>query len=1852
MGKPRDTKIAILPSTTRKGTTLSTSAALDSPSVIDKLVSPPHASRAGTSAESENSHNIDNVSAVLDDSGSLGSFLDATIAKSRQIENTETPNAATPVNSPESVDYSSDDLDEDYVELDDDFIEKCNATTDARKIKKLLAEHAVRYKPSPDPKFATSPINIRDKDYDFSLDLSHIAIVEKTPFCGTEKESAVEHMTELSTLSGLFSDDIKMRTYFVAKIFPFSLKDDAKTWYNNLPPGSIKSPKELLDVFFRKYFPASAQHAALQRIYNFDQEDGEKLPEAWARFCSLIRAQPDHDLEKHDLLDIFYSGLTIESRAYLDSCAGCVFRKRTPDDAEELLAKIGRNHDDWSTPEPTPTPIVKKRGMIKLNDEDMREAKKSLKEKGIKPEDVKNLPPIEDICETIPPSSTIEDPLYPEGHPKRVEQDSQPIKTSAPSKKKKKKHKNVVESSEPVNDPNSISISDAETESGNEHEEDNDKNDTPDKEEIEKEPEKPAKNKKYTKEDFITEKHGAVIDCNKGMVTFNVDDKEHTVYFPKRIDKDFKFNWSRSDPMVQYKIYNKAVNLPFSVFCAAIGVPQWGSCEKIRGTPRELSDLYTRICNGRSLSNDDDKTLLDTSCSGSFTRKNEEFKRDLLDRIQENTEGWENDKDRESGIIYDYKCIETFMDTDKFRNMSATYGLDSQVVANLYKAFASHYELPKKNFDKYHEPYKDKVDSSVNKCVVIETVDNVIPEAYIEKTPFPAKMKEYSVISSAVNKSEKKPKEPEEQIKIEPAVAIVKDLVTENVEDGHIIFCEDASNIVSHPNKPKQVSVPMLSVRIGDHCYYGLCDIGASVSAIPYELYTEIMHEIGSCELEDIDVVIHLANRETISPIGIVRDVEVLCGKIKYPADFLVLGSAASDHCPIIFGRPFLNTCGAIIDCKKEKILTRFAGEPYEFNFSKFTKTPYKADLPSNDFKMEQCASIVLVPNNPLQQHLENSESEAFRKERDELEEIFLRQPILKHDLPVEDLGTTPPPKEDPVFDLKPLPDNLKYAHIDDKKIYPVIISSKLSEIEEERLLEILKKHRGAIGYTLDDLKGISPSICQHAINMEEDAKPVVEHQRRLIPKMKEVVRNEVLKLLEAGIIYPIADSRWVSPVHCVPKKGGMTVVPNDNDELIPQRIVVGYRMCIDFRKVNKVTKKDHYPLPFIDQMLERLSKNTHFCFLDGYSGFSQIAVKAKDQEKTTFTCPYGTYAYRRMPFGLCNAPATFQRCMSAIFHGFCESIVEVFMDDFSVYGNSFDNCLRNLDKVLQRCEETNLVLNWEKCHFMVNEGIVLGHKISERGIEVDRAKVEAIEKMPYPRDVKGIRSVLGHAGFYRRFIKDFSKISKPLTNLLQKDVPFVFDDDCKEAFETLKKALTTAPVVEPPDWNLPFEIMCDASDFAVGAVLGQRVDKKLNVIHYASKTLDAAQRNYATTEKELLAVVFACDKFRPYIVDSKVTIHTDHAAIRYLMTKKDAKPRLIRWVLLLQEFDLHIIDRKGADNPVADNLSRLENIAYDPVPVNDSFPNEQLAVIKYLPPTFSAQQRRKFFYDLRHYFWDDPHLYKEGVDGHHAGDRTAQKVLQSGFYWPTLFKDARKFILSCDECQRVGNISRRNEMPMNYTLVIEPFDCWGFDFMGPFPSSEGNTHILVAVDYVTKWVEAIPTKSVDGETSIKMLVDIIFPRFGVPRYIMTDGGSHFIHGGFRKTLAKYGINHRIASAYHPQTSGQVELSNREIKAILGKTVNKSRKNWASKLKEALWAYRTAYKNPMGMSPYKMVYGKACHLPLELEHKAYWAVRELNKDPKLAGKLLSKWEGPYVVEEVYRSGAIKISSLQGNATQV
>ncbi|KAL4291396.1 hypothetical protein GQ457_14G014230 [Hibiscus cannabinus] len=389
---------------------------------------------------------------------------------------------------------------------------------------------------------------------------------------------------------------------------------------------------------------------------------------------------------------------------------------------------------------------------------------------------------------------------------------------------------------------------------------------------------------------------------------------------------------------------------------------------------------------------------------------------------------------------------------------------------------------------------------------------------------------------------------------------------------------------------------------------------------------------------------------------------------------------------------------------------------------------------------------------------------------------------------------------------------------------------------QEENLITTLRQHKEALGWTILDIKDISPTICMHKILLEDNHKPTVDAQRRLNQAMKDVVRKEILKWLDAGIIYLISDSEWVSPVQCVPKKGGITVISNEKNELIPTRTVTGWRVCMDYRRLNKATRKDHFPLPFIDQMLDRLAGKQFYCFLDGYLGYNQIAIAPEDQSKTTFTCPYGTFAFCRMPFGLCNAPATFQRCMTAIFSDLNEDCLEIFMDDFSTFGENFDNCLSNLKKVLKRCKETNLVLNWEKCHFMVDEGIVLGHKISSKGMEVDKAKIEVISKLPPPTTVKGIRSFLGHAGFYQRLIKDFSKITKPLCSLLEQGRQFAFNEDCTRAFNLLKQKFVSAPIVEPPDWTLPFELMCDASDYAVGAVLGQRKGKIFHPIYYDRK--------------------------------------------------------------------------------------------------------------------------------------------------------------------------------------------------------------------------------------------------------------------------------------------------------------------------------------------------------------------------------------------------------------------------------
>ena len=285
-------------------------------------------------------------------------------------------------------------------------------------------------------------------------------------------------------------------------------------------------------------------------------------------------------------------------------------------------------------------------------------------------------------------------------------------------------------------------------------------------------------------------------------------------------------------------------------------------------------------------------------------------------------------------------------------------------------------------------------------------------------------------------------------------------------------------------------------------------------------------------------------------------------------------------------------------------------------------------------------------------------------------------------------------PKEPQKLELKPLPVELKYAFLEDNKQCPVVISSLLTTSQEYNLLHLLKRNKQALGWKISNLKGINPTICTHHIYLEEEAKVIRQPQRRLNPHLQEVVRIEVLKLLQAGIIYPISDSTWVSPTQVVPKKSGVTTVKNEKGEELSTRLTTGWRVCTDYRRLNEVTRNDHFPLPFIDQLLERVSGHPFYCFLDGYSGYFQIEIAPEDQEKTTFTCPFDTYAYRRMPFGLCNASATFQRCMLSMFNDMVERIMEVYMDDITVYGGDFEECLTNLEAILQRCIEKNLVLN------------------------------------------------------------------------------------------------------------------------------------------------------------------------------------------------------------------------------------------------------------------------------------------------------------------------------------------------------------------------------------------------------------------------------------------------------------------------------------------------------------------------------------------------------------------------------
>nr|GEY79543.1 reverse transcriptase domain-containing protein [Tanacetum cinerariifolium] len=721
---------------------------------------------------------------------------------------------------------------------------------------------------------------------------------------------------------------------------------------------------------------------------------------------------------------------------------------------------------------------------------------------------------------------------------------------------------------------------------------------------------------------------------------------------------------------------------------------------------------------------------------------------------------------------------------------------------------------------------------------------------------------------------------------------------------------------------------------------------------------------ISLSELTPTCMTLELTDRSVSKPIGIAKDVSIKVGVFHFPADFVVVDFEPDPRVPLIIGRCFLNTGRALIDMHKGELTLRIRNEAityyldqtmrYSANYNQMTAN--KINVICKMYSQEVLSFFdVTASGNPTPYD----------------------DPIVSTTLP------TLTPFGDSDFLLFEEADAFLGLEDDPDlpKINPFYYDPGgeillLKAILNSKPLPLLPNHKQYMPSYKKELK-----VCEaKTVKSFVDEPPEVE-LKDLPPHLEYAFLEGDNKLLVI-IAKELGDEEKsalikVSPVHCVPKKGGFTVVENEENELIPTRLVTRWRT------------------------------------------------------------------------------------------------MEVFMDDFSVFGNSFEKFLSRLDKMLQRYEDTNLSLNWEKSHFMVKEGIVLGHKISKNRIEVDRAKVDVIAKLPHPITVKGIRSFLGQAGFYRRFIQDFSKISRPMTHLLEKNTPFIFFKDCIKVFQTLKKKLTEAPILISPNWDLPFELTCDASDF--------------------------------TIEKEMLAVVYAFEKFLSYLIMNKSIVHTDHSALKYLFAKKDAKAILLLWVLLLQEFDFKVLDTKGAENLAADHLSRLENPyenVLDPNEINENFPLETLSMVtfrgdssascfadfanyhagNFIVKDMTFQQKNKFFKDVKHYIWDDPLLFKICADqvirqcvhgkeahdilvachnrptgGHHGANITARKIFDSDFFWPTIYKDAHEFVKNCDSCQRQGKFSQRDEMPQNSIQVYEIFDVCGIDFMGPFRLHEGT---------------------------------------------------------------------------------------------------------------------------------------------------------------------------------------------------
>ena len=792
-------------------------------------------------------------------------------------------------------------------------------------------------------------------------------------------------------------------------------------------------------------------------------------------------------------------------------------------------------------------------------------------------------------------------------------------------------------------------------------------------------------------------------------------------------------------------------------------------------------------------------------------------------------------------------------------------------------------------------------------------------------------------------------------------------------------------------------------------------------------------------------------------------------------------------------------------------------------------------------------------------------------------------------------------------------------------KVENVFMGADCSPKEVDIHSAIFKEFRDIFAWSYEEMPGIDPRIVEHEIKTYPDAKPVRQKLRPVNPKKAPAIKGEVEKLLKAGFIYPVPLTEWVSnPVPVTKKEGAI-------------------RVCTDFRDLNMACPKDNYPTPFIDQIIDDCAGSEIFSFMDGFSGYNQIQIKPEDQHKTAFICPWGTFAYKKMPFGLKNVGATFQRAMSYAFHDL-KSFVDAYLDDLAAHSKKREEHPIHLRKIFERCRRYNIRLNPHKCVFCVTSGRLLGFIVSKNGIMIDPFKVEAILKLPPPRNIRQLQSLQGKANFLRRFLANFAEVTKGYMHLLKKDTPFYWDDQADRSFEALKKALTSSPLLSPPDFSRDFLLYLAAAESTMGMVLVQEGDDHSeHVIYYLSRALVGSELAYCHVEKLALAVVHAVQRLRHYLIVRKTIVVAALNPFRYILTRQLIGGKYSKWIVILQEFELEFVSAKAKKSLVfAELISELPRIE-DENNEEPTFTDEHLFLISSsdpwygdylvylqtlkLPSHLSSDERRRVRQNAKKYVIIGDTLYNRGIDcilrhcltheeaekvlndchsgacgGHLSGLATAQKILRAGFFWPQIFKDCMNAVKRCHPCQVFTKKMRAPPAPLHPVIAVGPFARWGIDFTTCTPASaRGHKYIIVAVDYFTKWAEAMPTVKNDGETAAIFIFNNIITRFGVPRQIVTDHGAHFENAMMKELAAKLGFRHDQSSPYYPQSNGQVEAVNKIIKTMLQRTVDKHRTNWHLMLFPALWAYRTSVKHATGFSPFQLVHGVESVLPVECE---------------------------------------------------